>query len=90
MMTLTLLIVRLQIINIPNSMTVLPELLPYSIEMVRLSFCDAFDALMNIKSVPVRWTRTCRQFGSSVQLHSECATSCQAVGSMHWVISTGL
>lgn len=24
-----------QIINIPNSMTVLPELLPYSIEMVR-------------------------------------------------------
>ena len=25
----------MQIINIPNSMTVLPELLPYSIEMVR-------------------------------------------------------
>ena len=25
----------LQVVNIPNSMTVLPELLPYSIEMVR-------------------------------------------------------
>ena len=25
----------LQVINIPNSMTVLPEVLPYSIEMVR-------------------------------------------------------
>ena len=32
----------LQVVNIPNSMTVLPELLPYSIEMVRhctLSCC---------------------------------------------------
>ena len=28
-------LVPLQVINIPNSMTVLPELLPYSIEMVR-------------------------------------------------------
>lgn len=26
----------LQIVNIPNSMTVLPELLPLSIEMVRI------------------------------------------------------
>ena len=26
----------LQVIDIPNSMTVLPELLPYSIEMVRV------------------------------------------------------
>lgn len=28
---------RLQVIDIPNSMTVLPELLPYSIEMVSFS-----------------------------------------------------
>ena len=29
----------LQVVNIPNSMTVLPELLPYSIEMVRTLAC---------------------------------------------------
>ena len=34
----TLLVLCSQIINIPNSMTVLPELLPYSIEMVRMLF----------------------------------------------------
>ena len=27
-----------QVVNIPNSMTVLPELLPYSVEMVRRLF----------------------------------------------------
>ena len=32
---------RVQIVNIPNSMTVLPELLPLSIEMVRLPSLQA-------------------------------------------------
>ena len=31
----------MQIVNIPNSMTVLPELLPLSIEMVRLPTLQA-------------------------------------------------
>ena len=37
-----------QIINIPNSMTVLPELLPYSIEMVRFASLSAFSAQSEI------------------------------------------
>jgi 3,5-epimerase/4-reductase len=32
----TFLRLSLQVVNIPNSMTVLPELLPYAIEMVRI------------------------------------------------------
>ena len=42
----------MQVINIPNSMTVLPELLPYSIEMVSCSHAVRHSQILRRMFVP--------------------------------------
>lgn len=56
----------MQVVNIPNSMTVLPELLPYSIEMVR-------HLLMPVSAKP---RPACAQLHMPVLLASVPASAC--------------